>query len=277
MTDLLEVLRASYVAKGIVTAQSEALPLHTHCSSALACWAKLGPELRPKAEVGGISLPWVGREYQPGGVLLVGINMNEHGGLDAWGGLIREALAELPRKNRMYASEDYAGSMFQQRAGWYAAVIFRHLGIEEFNDGRDVRDWNRQPSQNALICRAWERLAATNQVKCSPVKSEATPRSRPTEEMWKNCAPMWLAIELEVLRPSVLLVLGIDRNLEQFRSTWSTTELGASDGVFRGRAHLSTGSVEVVALTHPAANDGCSEALVSQLDDMLLSYPLRHA
>ncbi len=275
MVDLRAALLAQYVARGIVNENGEGLPLHVHCPSAQSCWSTLGAQHRPAAPFGGVSLPWIGPGYAPGGVLLVGINMNEHGGLGAWEGLIRGALADLPHKDRLYASDTYAGSMFQQRAGWYAAVILRHLGVAEFQDGHPVLDWHHHPSRNTRICQAWERLAATNQVKCSPLVSPETPKSRPTEGMWANCAPLWLALELEVLRPSVLLVLGLGENLTQLGRIGSMEGRRVCQGIFRGTVQSRTGHLEIVGVTHPAAFGGCSKALVTRLDDSLRAHPLQ--
>ena len=267
-------LLARYEAIGIVD-RGEGLPLHSCCPKAQFCWSGLAPHHHPADAFAGISLPWIGPRYTPSGVLLVGINMNEHGGLGAWEGLIRGALADLPFKDRLYASDTYAGSMFQQRAGWYAAVIFRHLGIEEFQDGRDVLDWHHHPSRNARVCQAWEQLAATNQVKCSPLVSPETPKSRPTAGMWEHCAPFLLAVELEVLRPRVLLVLGLGENLSQLGRIGSMEGHRVAEGIYRGTVQSQMGVLQIVGVTHPAAFGGCSKALVTRLDQALRDHPLR--
>jgi len=270
MHPLAEELRQRYERKGLVRGQT-ALPLHRACPNAAACWAGLTPAQAPADDYAGLSLPWVGPLYQPGGVLLVGINMNEHGGLTAWDGLIEWALKDLPRKDRLFASPTYAGSMLHQRGGWYAAVVLKHLGVEDFGDGSPVHEWNRRPTRNAKVIKAWEHIAATNQIKCSPLGGK---RSRPTQAMWRNCAPLLLRDEITVLRPRVLLVLGADDNLTGLGSLGTKEAATVRRGIVRGVLHAPEGSFPIVALLHPAGYGGTSRGLVSRLDEALTERPL---
>ena len=93
--------------------------------------------------------------------------------------------------------------------------------------------------------------------------------------MWENCAPFLLAAELEVLRPQVLLVLGLGENLSQLGRIGSMEGHRVAEGIYRGTVQARTGVLQVVGVTHPAGFGGCSKALVTRLDQALRTHPLR--
>jgi hypothetical protein len=57
-------------------------PLWSCCANRQMCW-RSAQDARPNASCAGISLPWIGPDYKPGGVLILGMNFNDYGGLAA--------------------------------------------------------------------------------------------------------------------------------------------------------------------------------------------------
>jgi uracil-DNA glycosylase len=97
------------------------------------------------------------------------------------------------------------------------------------------------------VADAWDRTAFLEAVKCAPLRGVG----EPTAEMWEECPPRYLAADLELLEPGVVVAIGRDvaDALAQAASVaWDVDEAGFR----RGRGRLECGEVEVLACNHPS-------------------------
>jgi hypothetical protein len=202
-------------------------------------WAGFPDDWKPRRAVGGqgnggIVFPWIGRNYEPGGVVVLGINLRDASGL-----YVEYEIAA--RQLEVLAAGGYKvhNSWWAYRSARSAAAALRSLaGADEF----DIEN----PSELAPVLDATARLQA---VKCS---SRDGARSARTAEMNANCPPRYLARALAVLRPAVLVSFGLE--------TWYAIErIGQVDESIGGE-HFSRSTVcvegiefEMVWLHHPAA------------------------
>src|SRR4051794_33403007 len=79
---LLAELSEIYEGEAVLTAE-RAPALHRECPSANHCWADARDRVSKRAdgpwsgdEDGSIFWPWVGDQYKPGGVAVIGLNIN---------------------------------------------------------------------------------------------------------------------------------------------------------------------------------------------------------
>lgn len=216
------------------------------CRHAKTCWAGAmpGTSREPNGpfgeddEDGSVCLPWVGPQYRPGRLVVLGINPNiarrdytdlliEHGIVwDHWIARFREGLRAE------------GGSRFGFGAMRTAA------GLLDVLDGKPVRA--REPEE---LVHTTTRVARIQAIKCVPRRS----RSQPFPPMWNRCPTLVLRHELEVLEPRIVLVFGdkpaaVVSQLRGFRG-------GHMPGLpaFRGRLELDSSAIDVYALPHPAA------------------------
>lgn len=183
-----------------VLRDGKALPLCDHCPSHASCW--LGLDARKpagnKVESSHISLPWIGEKYGDRRITVVGVNPNEGGGLLFFPTLVRQAVKELEKGKILvnFGDETYKGTTLWHEIGKLAAELLS-IWQDEF-------DFSRLSSADS-----YSYLAFTNHIKCSPLDE----RSRPSNEIWKNCGNTILKKELDTLRPEILMVLGRRENM----------------------------------------------------------------
>lgn len=188
----LDLVRESlefFKAEGVID-QGRGLPLFEACPCASECWRVFPPEDYPPREQAEVAVPWVGRDYTRHRIAVVAINFNFYGGLGAqWWvrrGDIHERLGHGKR------------NLFPYRVGQYLAAVVASQRADPVIEDPD-------PAAGAA---GFESCAFVQGVQCSP-----KPRAgRPSAAMWDNCPPRYLAGQLELLRPSVVLAVG--------RETW---------------------------------------------------------
>jgi hypothetical protein len=238
--ELLASLASSYAELGLLVDGTEP-PLWRCCPNAAGCWRGNTAE-RPSAAGGraGVSLPWVGPHYWPGGVAVLGMNLRDAGGLLVEYEISCRSGGEQSQLARLDAGYREAhGSPFGYRATRSAAAALDWVGCREVQD----------EEVPAMLSAALQRTARLQHVKCSPADGA---RSSPTEAMTRNCPPMLLARELAILRPSVLLTFGDDVRL----SLEAMPEYAVTDGtdwLSWGQLTLGDTRSEVFSLYHPAA------------------------
>src|SRR3972149_7356413 len=95
--------RQLYCELGFIDQDGGCLPLHRACTKAATLWAQVRDNEWPSPETAGIYRPWVGAKYRLGGLLVVGLNMNEAGGIDAYYNEngVPLAMKELMDRNRV--------------------------------------------------------------------------------------------------------------------------------------------------------------------------------
>ena len=182
-------------------------------------------------------LPWVGRDYERGGVLTLGINLNDASGLAMELELGEDQLRELNA-----GSKRIHGSMWAYRSARSVAAVLRwKAGHADL----DVTDPNE-------IAAALDSSARLQTVKCSP-RNDAL--SRPTDAMRSNCPPRYLKEELAVLHPDTILAFG--------QPTWDALDaIGViredhpDDDYSRCRIRIDDLDCQLIWLHHPAKPPG---------------------
>ena len=170
------------------------------CPNAGQCWGGLPrsavrrPTPQRKTEDGGIVLPWVGPDYRPGGVVVIGINPNINPRDPTWLDLEHAISWEHYVKRtfeRDRLSED--GSRFGGDSTRAAGLVLDSIA------GRPIRD---RPARELVdVLRQTARLQT---VKCVP----KTQVSKPTPEMTQRCPAFLLRDELKILAPAAVITFG---------------------------------------------------------------------
>ena len=165
-------------------------PLGIACRCAVACW---GEREDPHRTRGTIFPPWVGAGYRRGGVCVVGLNLRIGAGNGTYWDIERN-VAEHQHEALVAGRMRSKGSRWARATMRDAAIVLRHLGGDTLDE----------PIGPAELAETLERTSRIQTVKCSP----GTGRGAPLKPMMANCPPIYLARELAVLRPGVLLVYG---------------------------------------------------------------------
>jgi hypothetical protein len=241
--ELLERFCALYESSGLIDAAT-APPLWTCCAKAASCWAAaLDARPRGESQNGGIVLPWIGRRYCDGGVVALGMNLNDASGLarsfDIVAGDIDELGQGRSRVTYGYSSREYRGSDFPYRSTRTVALVLDWL------DGRPATD--REPPEE--LAPLIDRTIRLQTVKCSP-QNDAS--SKPTNKMWENCPPLLLEDELRIAHPQAVVGFGGDVR-------WSVERMAGYQALRqRGRAwhgvlQIDAEPVPVFFVPHPSA------------------------
>lgn len=236
-------LSGIYEGEGVLTSR-RAPALYRACPSAAECWDGAEERASDSAETpwsgdndGSIFWPWVGESYRAGGVCLVGMNIHHAG--DWWSinveyAIVAEQTPHLEQGRRRMPK----GSMFAYRGGASAMAALASL------DGRDPAE-SPDPRE---VTPALERIARLQAVKCSPLRN----KSNPTRAMCACCPPRFLQRELAILRPRVIVGLGVDarRGVESAGVvTWERED----HGYRRGALAIGTRRpIDVLLVPHPS-------------------------
>lgn len=241
-----------YLRLGLLDAQGDSLPLHMSCLNAKACWQ--GIESRYPADLArsGISRPWIGSKYEALRLVVIGINQNQWGGLTALEELVRGARGQfdIPRRHA-------SGSSLWHRVACYSAAFCEAAGVLNLSWGSDGF-----PAL-ADVGQAFEFIAYTNQIKCSP----AGDRGKPSKAMWNQCGRHVLKDELNALKPQTLLVLGKGDNTNCLNQSVlnNSLRLESRGRVQEGVAVVAGHDLAVYVVPHPTAFGGLSGHIMQDL------------
>jgi len=246
---MFESLADLYRRSEVLKPDGFAPALADSCRNRAACWAGCGDRRGRSARVhgqngedGSIFFPWVGADYRPGGVCVVGWNIN-HGGED-WFPLTEEHVIATASRAKL-AKGDYTvwGSMFAYRSMSAAAAV---------NDALGGAEPVEKPRPQDLFA-YFARVARIQAVKCAPLEN----RSNPTSEMNRLCPPAFLAEELAILKPRALIVFGeaakegvlsVLREMDP-HPHWSTK---TTDGCGRRESNTPWGPLDLFSMWHPS-------------------------
>jgi hypothetical protein len=198
LSALTEIARL-YERRGLLRA-GQALPLWEACERCNRCWAGAEP-LRPgiEHERSGVSLPWVGPNYEVGlGVAAIGMNLRDAGGL------LTEY--EISARSGGAGSQTSCLEMGQKTAHgspWAYGSLRSSGAVADWLAGQPIRD-RTDPKELVAVLEQTARLQA---VKCSP---DDGARSTPTPAMVAECPSFLLSDELERLRPAAVVGFGLD-------------------------------------------------------------------
>lgn len=245
--------RTLYKNLGLLSTASNIKSLHRDCINCSICWSNIESDRFPPEndEAYTVSRPFVGQYYKQNRLAILGINLNEYGGYDAYYKLLDKAKKQLSMgKKKLFRSNSYSGSIVYHRMMTYASIIL--------ND-------QHQPSGEDLSNNI-DNIAFLNHIQCSPIGE----KSKPSEQMWENCGSHILRKELAILRPEDLLVLGTTDNLTNtlniltdVANTYHSKEIRIYE------ASLSSSKIRVIAICHPTSRGGSSRRLYSQLHEIL--------
>jgi len=275
---LLDSFRKLYSELGFIDGDGNCLPLHSCCVHGKDCWS--GPYesmyRKPADKDAAISRPWVGGQYQKLGLWVVGINLNECGGEDSLVGLVEEARKELgggARKvtfrglqKESFGDSKYSGTLLWHRVGCYATAFCEAKGI--YDKGFDLDGY---PPPEA-VRDAYDYIAYTNHVKCSPNSNN----SAPSPGMWEHCGRHVLRKEMALLKPTDILLLGKSDNLTRFQMADILDnppvfgEEGKNSLVRRAKSSIGGMPVRVFVVPHPAKGVGMKgKEILSDLRELL--------
>ena len=193
---MLSGLTRIYASEGLIRGV-RAAPLWACCPQAPDCWKAAAAHRPPRRDDrSGISLPWIGPEYQRGGVAIIAINLRDAGG--------------LLREYEITCESAGDGSQLSRLAAGFRTAHGSRLGYGSTRSAASVLDWlegrpitdRTEPSE---LCGVLRRVTRLQAVKCSPADGG---RSSPTPEMAHNCPELLLTRELELLRPGAVLTFG---------------------------------------------------------------------
>ncbi len=234
------------------------VPLHERCIHCQECWT--GAKHRfPSGPDSHISYPWIGPEYLRSRLLVLGINMNSHGGLNAINKLVLSAQGQiLNGKKKLFPDKKtgYRGGIMHHRVGCYSAIYLQSKGIIQSEATKGM------PTKKC-ISESFNYISFTNQIKCSPDdekrKKPSKQRSKPTQEMWINCNKYILKKELSILLPKCVFIIGNSDNSEYFKnqildSGYKHTQ--RSGAVTYQKGSIDNRDIDIFVFPHPASKGG---------------------
>jgi hypothetical protein len=225
---LLASIRALHRANGLLDPWGSP---RDQCLSGGECWRECSPASHEHQ--GGVPLPYVGPDYTPGGVAVVGINLN-----DASDPLIEFDVTEqaLARFRGDRAATPGAQSKFSRYSARSAHALITAQA------GRAVADTQDGPT----LVDAVRATARFQLVKCSPLGG----RSKPTTAMESRCPDLYVQHELDLLKPGFLLAFG--RSVHSALAQVGATLEPSRPGLWVGEIPRPWGSPRVYGLYHPA-------------------------
>lgn len=247
------------------TPSNDRLPLHECCKNRHECWKGADDRKPPNDEEWSkISRPWVGSKYSDLRLVAVGVNLNECGGFDALSMLLetaREEMVSTGRKRVRFDNSNYRGSLLWHRLGCYAVVFAQAAGLI-------TPSYANQFPVNRDVGQAFEYIAYTNHIKCSPKGNW----SEPTKKMWENCGGHVLRKELLELEPERILILGTSDNFRYFIANVLDPDITKplnkkSVRIVSGK--LGKKPVRVFAVDHPASRLGARKSILEDLRESL--------
>jgi hypothetical protein len=169
------------------------------CPNGTSCWkpGQIGSE-------GGVSLPWIGPHYRPGGALILGMNFNE-----AWGLTVAFKLALWEQEAFDRGERDMS---YGERPGYHSNFAYRSTRstalLVDWLEGKPVLE-REAPEE---LPWALDRAVRLQAVKCSPTASgpHGNANGAPNNQMWANCVDLLLAEELDIAKPGAIVAFGRD-------------------------------------------------------------------
>jgi len=242
-----------YVKLGFIDNTGMCCSLPEVCNNSKKCWGTEKDRLPvSNSAQAHISRPYIGKEYDKLRLLVVGINMNEHGGYYAFDGLIdgeygarKDILNWIRRSKFGNPTERYVGTYQYYCSSNYGAAIAsinNLINLKHSSDGLPL-------SQNTAD--AWDYISYTNHIKCSPTFEN----SRPSSEMWHLCGSHVLLEEIKILKPKYILILGITDNFWHFKDKVININLQSEYEIDDARYQklvFDNEAIHLFAITHPS-------------------------
>lgn len=237
------------------------LSLSKCCPHRDQCWRDAPPP--NDLPNSGVALPWIGKKYFDTRIVIMAINFNNLGGL----------------AGAYWVCEDHIKSMREGKRGKdnrpfsRNAMLYLRVALASLRGEAIPADDGACPNED--LAELWESCAFVEAVKCSP----GTHKSYPTASMFNNCPEFLVKVEFEVLKPSVVLLLGRS-DLRDVIRPWSVPEegYGIEEGprMERNQAVIGGRPVTLFSLNHPSTpNSAHVVASLGQLRESVASSPLK--
>jgi hypothetical protein len=241
-------------------------PLQACCKFCNNCWKGLENRKRnisdlTDLEKSKIYKPYIGDKYNDFRLLIIGINMNNHGGYEEQRNIAIEAcrlLSEEGMKKLNFGNQEYAGSVYWHRVASYAVVYTDNANIT-------TKYWSNDSPPDESIAIAFDYFAITNSIKCAPKNLIKGDRSIPSTEMFNNCPSYILKKEIEILNPSKILVLGKE-NYSRVVKALSNNQIFNVE-INNCISSVKINGINIVGIIHPTAKGGSKKDLFYELDD----------
>lgn len=244
MTD--KKFKELYHSLGIFDEKGEELPLYQHCKHSNDCWLKaLG---RKQKDHNSIYRPWIGKDYNKARLLVIGLNLNNYGGYDASRELFEQAKREISEgKIKLFKNERYVGSIVFHRFGSYVTSILEKKGLlkptwkDSFPLPKDIID-------------AYDHIAYTNHIKCSPKGDNG----KPSTGMWEKCGGHILKQEIKLLTPDIILLLGTSDNYSYFKKNVldKDVDIEWKMNIGVGEVMINEKPIKIFIIPHPTSRGG---------------------
>jgi hypothetical protein len=223
-----------------------AAALQDCCPSAERCWARAADRRQPTfraehgfGENGSVFWPFIGDQYDEGGLCVVSLNLNNARG-KSWAGLPEEYRIAQRVLARWAEGKK---TVWHRSAFHWRLVASAHAVLASLDGAEPVSAPTLEQTTAAL-----HRLARIQAVKCAPRHG----RSYPTSSMRRECPGRFATHELDVLSPSAIVAMGKDA-AEAVRRV-ATVELRESAPVYsRGVMWRGDRTIDVFFLPHPSA------------------------
>jgi hypothetical protein len=223
--------------------------LRVSCQHAGRCWAvEEGCPTSPVLP----RLPWIGPDYLPGGVVIVGMNAPTHAGLFDETFVTEAAFRELEAgRQRFFGSRARGPSWFHYRAAVAAGLLI------DWAAGRVPTV--REPVTAVEAVMASARIQA---VQCAPANG---PRRTPTSAMLKHCPTHLAWPTLEILAPRRVALFGTATR-RAFEKSHQVEWIVSEPLLRRGTTLLGKQLVDVFSLRHPSSGFGMQSILALQFE-----------
>jgi hypothetical protein len=189
-----------YKEKGVETRQGK---LRHCCNKATICWnTRTHEKLRVQTKQGFITYPYVGDNYFSGGLVVVATNHRDNHGA-----------VKGPLKDHTFIRKQI---MVLDKSGGFYGNLARYIMVLLSGETLD--------SKGSEIDKYWDdskeafnKIALVQGVKCNPRRGKKD-QNQPTAQMWNNCPKYILPGELRILKPGIILILGITNHEKKLGS-----------------------------------------------------------
>ncbi|MCL2044127.1 MAG: hypothetical protein FWG89_08315 [Treponema sp.] len=223
--------------------------LHDKCCFYENCWTK-EMKISKGVDWNKISFPHIGEKYNRG-LMCIGINMHDHGGINAI-----PRVVESVKKLLISGKKKYKTSFLWHRIAVYSNIILNKKISPD--DGYELSD-------------VYNNIAFVNAIKCSPMSKKnigKNDRSTPMDNMWKFCPENILYKEITILQPKMILILG--NQLSEILSKKCIGEIQRSKNIAYYEIMLEGNPIKILRIKHPASPGGCKKEIYKELLSLCL-------
>lgn len=198
---------------------------------------------RRRVNSGQITLPWIGPDYEPGGVVVIAINLHNASGLLTEYAIVCSSAGTPENPSQIGSFE--LGRKHAHRSPFAYRSVRTAAMLLDVLDGATVRDRQDPLELTAPI----NRIARLQAVKCAPDDGQ---RGSPTDTMRRKCPPLLLESELAILEPSVILTVGkpAQQAIAQLPGYRRARTRGS---VIRATIAISRETLSVYSIAHPTS------------------------